>query len=272
MELVRGGELFDVIVSNKTGGGRGGRGGPRGPWVPGSWQILWIQWMVENWFVSETIVWSIYIYNMYVYMCCFTCFTILVQDSWGTSLSISFMAACKPPDVMLQNAGSQLCCPESAGPNKKCLCPSQGPSMKWKPSTSSDNSLKVGKCWEFDLHTDLTAESYEINWNYSLKLECRELDWCALTASRYTYCKVAEPMSRSPSKRSFAVSNCSDCFWFLIWCNMCNDCHESLKFCFSYHCSPWPHARRWVHAQQECDPPGSQAAQQQIPLGVGWSQ
>ena len=48
MELVRGGELFDVIVSNKTGGGRGGRGGPRGPWVPGSWQILWIQWMVEN--------------------------------------------------------------------------------------------------------------------------------------------------------------------------------------------------------------------------------
>lgn len=33
MELVRGGELFDVIVSNKTGGGRGGRGGPRGPWV-----------------------------------------------------------------------------------------------------------------------------------------------------------------------------------------------------------------------------------------------
>jgi len=36
MELVRGGELFDVIVSNKTGGGRGGRGGrggPRGLWV-----------------------------------------------------------------------------------------------------------------------------------------------------------------------------------------------------------------------------------------------
>ena len=66
-------------------------------------------------------------------------------------------------------------------------------------------------------HPHLAAESYEI----TLKLECCELDWCALTASRYTYCKVDEPMSRSPSKRSFAVSNCSDCFWFLIWCIIC---------------------------------------------------
>ena len=81
MELVRGGELFDVIVSNKTGGGQGGRGGPmQGPWVLAN--------CMDPMDGGELIrIWNnslkmfevyIYIHNMYVYTCCFTCFTILV--------------------------------------------------------------------------------------------------------------------------------------------------------------------------------------------------
>ena len=153
-------------------------------------------------------------------MCCFTCFTILVQDSWGTNLSIRFMAAWKPPDVMLQNAGSQLCCPESAGPNKTCLCPSQGPSMKWKPSTSSDNSLKVGKCcWEFDLHTDLTAESYEIivwSWNVVSWIDVHWLQAATLIAKLPSQCQGAQ----ANAVLQWATVPTASGFWFGVICVM----------------------------------------------------